>query len=419
MIEDSIKLPLFRDKRELLIASILAIALFLLHLFFQYSHFINLKKRDFIIIKDARVLSVYPHRLKLYSSSIGVFYTKRYIRDIAPNDRLRLIIYPKEELSFIKYLKGAYFKSQLSSIVSKNLYSRDISHFIESQHKNSQIANFYKAIYFAYPLSKELRKRVSRLGVSHLIALSGFHLGILSAIIFLIISPIYKFFQNRYFPYRYIYKDLGVITLIILACYIYLTGYPPSLIRAYAMMVVAYIALIVGFDILHFSILALAFGVLIILMPSLLLSVAFWLSVLGVLYIFLILRFLEGRVRNSVLLYLLLSWLIFILMLPIIHSIFPTMTIYQLFSPILSILFILFYPISIILHLIGFGGLLDWGLERLFFDIYTKEYSVILPFGITFAYGLLTLISILKPRVFKYLLLSALLIDIYIFSYHL
>jgi len=416
MIEDSLKLPLFRDKKELLIASILAIALFLLHLSFQYSHFIDLKKRDFIIIKDAKVLSAYPHRLKLYSSSIGVFYTKRYIRDVAPNDRLRLIIYPKEELSFIKYLKGAYFKSKLSSIVSKNLYSRDISHFIESQHKNSQIADFYKAIYFAYPLSKELRKRVSRLGVSHLIALSGFHLGILSAIIFLILSPIYKFFQSRYFPYRYIYKDLGIITLIILASYIYLTGYPPSLLRAYAMMVVGYIALIVGVEILSFSTLALAFGVLIILLPSLLLSVAFWLSVVGVLYIFLIVRFLEGRVKSRILVYLLLSWLIFILMLPIIHSIFPTMTIYQLFSPILSILFILFYPISIILHLIGFGGVFDLGLERLFY-IDSKEYRVMIPFSITILYVIWTTVTIFKPRFFKSLLISALLIDIYILSY--
>jgi len=416
MIEDSLKLPLFRDKKELLIASILAIALFLLHLSFQYSHFIDLKKRDFIIIKDAKVLSAYPHRLKLYSSSIGVFYTKRYIRDVAPNDRLRLIIYPKEELSFIKYLKGAYFKSKLSSIVSKNLYSRDISHFIESQHKNSQIADFYKAIYFAYPLSKELRKRVSRLGVSHLIALSGFHLGILSAIIFLILSPIYKFFQSRYFPYRYIYKDLGVITLIILASYIYLTGYPPSLLRAYAMMVVGYIALIVGVEILSFSTLALAFGVLIILLPSLLLSVAFWLSIVGVLYIFLIVKFLEGRVKSRILVYLLLSWLIFILMLPIIHSIFPTTTIYQLFSPILSILFILFYPISIILHLIGFGGVFDLGLERLFY-IDSKEYRVMIPFSITILYVIWTTVTIFKPRFFKSLLISALLIDIYILSY--
>ena len=60
------------------------------------------------------------------------------------------------------------------------------------------------------------------------------------------------------------------------------------------------------------------------------------------------------------------SFSIFILMLPIVHTIFSITATTQLYSPLLSLLFSIFYPISILLHIIGFGNLFDGLLEQLF-----------------------------------------------------
>ena len=38
--------------------------------------------------------------------------------------------------------------------------------------------------FFATPLAKEVREKISLFGVSHLVALSGFHLGILWALVY-------------------------------------------------------------------------------------------------------------------------------------------------------------------------------------------------------------------------------------------
>ena len=46
-------------------------------------------------------------------------------------------------------------------------------------------------------------------------------------------------------------------------------------------------------------------------------------------------------------------------MLPVVHMIFPVTSVYQLLSPLLSIVFIPFYPFVMLLHLLGMGGLLD------------------------------------------------------------
>jgi competence protein ComEC len=90
-------------------------------------------------------------------------------------------------------------------------------------------------------------------------------------------------------------------------------------------------------------------------------SLSFWLSVGGVFYIFLILHY----IKNKKVLLFLIPVLIHILMIPVAHSIFDEVSIYQWSSILFSWIFIPFYPISFILHLIGFGGAFDSILERL------------------------------------------------------
>jgi len=235
---------------------------------------------------------------------------------------------------------------------------------IASQHENSQIVDFYQAIFLATPLQKELRKQVSILGVSHLIALSGFHLGILWGVLFFIFRPLYRLVQQSHFPYRFDLIDVGFFTLLLLGWYVWFVDSPASLLRSYTMMVMGWVAMIFGVELLTFTFLATMIMILLLLFPKMLLSLAFWFSVLGVFYIFLLVE--RFKSLNKLLMMLLISFGIFVLMLPIVHIIFPTTSTFQLYSPFLSLAFTPFYPLSILAHLIGFGGVFDGFLLALF-----------------------------------------------------
>jgi competence protein ComEC len=50
---------------------------------------------------------------------------------------------------------------------------------------------------------------------------------------------------------------------------------------------------------------------------------------------------------------------IYALMLPLTHALFPLVSPWQHLSPLLSLGFVLFYPLAILLHLLGVGGWLD------------------------------------------------------------
>jgi competence protein ComEC len=102
-----------------------------------------------------------------------------------------------------------------------------------------------------------------------------------------------------------------------------------------------------------------------LLFPVLLVSLGFWLSIMGVFYIFLLLRY-ASEVNSWIVSLLFIPLGIFVLMLPVVHGIFGLTTPMQLLSPLLSLSFVLFYPLSMLLHLLGLGGVLDSGLLWLF-----------------------------------------------------
>ncbi|MCD8544847.1 MAG: hypothetical protein LRY52_08365 [Sulfurospirillum cavolei] len=50
---------------------------------------------------------------------------------------------------------------------------------------------------------------------------------------------------------------------------------------------------------------------------------------------------------------------VFFLMLPLVHTFFPVFTFLQLTTPITSLVFVAFYPLGVVLHVMGYGGFLD------------------------------------------------------------
>ena len=367
------KPKLFLTLKEFYLSMLFLLFLLSVRLFFFHQEYKEFKAKPFYYT-DVEVIQAYEKWnddryytiLKLYSPTLDMnFFSRTKVRakDITPN--LRLKLFPHDDMKFSDYLGTSFIFSKINEVQEPvKMAKNDLLLAIEKQHENSMISSFYKAIFFATPLDKELRKQVSSLGVSHLIALSGFHLAILSALLFFLLRPFYRVAQQRYFPYRFDLYDVGFMVLVILAWYVWFVDAPPSLIRSYAMMFMAWVLLVLGMELISFTFLMTIVLLLLVIFPKMLLSLAFWFSVMGVFYIFLLLQYFSHL--NKYLITLLISFGIFVLMLPIVHMVFPVVNPLQLTSPFLSLGFSFFYPTSMGLHLIGQGDMFDSLLLKLF-----------------------------------------------------
>jgi len=398
------------------------ITLLSMRLFFLYEAYGEFKLKPFYYT-EVEVIQAYEkwsddkyHTiLKLYAPSLDLnFFSRTKIRAKEISSRLRLKLFPNQEMRFVDYLGTSFIFSSVNEIYKEkeSIKNRALL-FIENQHQNAMVVSFYKAIYFATPLDKSLRKQVSSLGVSHLIALSGFHLAILSTLLFFLLRPLYRLFQQRYFPYRFDLHDVGFLVLMLLAWYVWFVDAPPSLLRSYAMMMGGWILLVVGVELLSFTFLSMIVLLLLVIFPKMLLSLAFWFSVSGVFYIFLLLK--HFAQLNKYWMTLFITFGIFLLMLPIVHMVFPVVNLLQLTSPFLSLIFMLFYPLSMGLHLLGIGDLLDSLLIKLF-SLRSTETLFTLPFEYGWSYLVLSAFAISSKKIFYGLLLVSVLFSVCLFT---
>ncbi|HIP61173.1 MAG TPA: ComEC/Rec2 family competence protein, partial [Sulfurovum sp.] len=360
------KPKLFLETRDFIIFVAIFVFIIALRLAWSYQSYSSFISKPFYYL-DVTVLNAYQKSrdgkeytvLKLSSDSGLTFFTSSYRKDNLKNKRLRVQIYPSDNISFVDYLGYFYVKSRIKDVQELETTTKDILlSKVSSQHQNSSISSFYNAIFFATALQKELRDKVSALGVSHLVALSGFHLGILWGLIYGVLLLGYRPLQKRYFPYRYALFDIGIVAILLLGSYVWFVDFPPSLVRSFAMVLVGWVVILLGIELLSFTFLTTIALVLISLFPSLLVSLGFQLSIMGVFYIFLLLQY-SIDVNKWLISILFIPFGIFILMLPVVHGIFGLTTPYQLLSPVLSLLFVPFYPLAMLLHISGMGDVLD------------------------------------------------------------
>jgi competence protein ComEC len=367
------KPKLFEDRKSFSLTMSVLLLLLLIHLVFRYTMYREFIHKPFYFT-HAKVLSAYTkHKrnrsyqvLKLRSDDGLTFYTTTHEKEDLTGYRLRLQLFPVSTISFFDYLGSFYIKSRIKkkeklSSGIKDVWQRNVM----LQHNDPKLGTFYNAIFFASPLSKELRHTISLLGISHLVALSGFHLGILWGLVYSILLILYRPLQQHYFPYRYALADIGLVTVVILGIYVWFVGAPPSLLRSYAMVLIGWSMLLMGVELLSFTFLATVTVLLTVLFPSLLVSLGFWFSIAGVYFIFLLLCYTHKWQKWHISLYVIPIG-IFLLMLPVVHFFFPVTSPYQMLSPLLSLLFVPFYPLAILLHLIGEGSIFDTALEWLF-----------------------------------------------------
>jgi len=203
--------------------------------------------------------------------------------------------------------------------------------------------------------------------------------------------------------------------MILLGLYVWFVDFPPSLVRSYAMVLVGWGVLLLGMELLSFTFLTTILLTLVVLFPSLLVSLSFWLSVVGVFYIFLLLQY--TKEFNAKLISLVfIPFGIFILMQPVVHGMFGVTSLYQLLSPLLSILFIAFYPLVMFLHLVGMGDMFDGSLLWLF-SLPNHTTEQLLPMWLVLGYLGASMMAIWNKKIFYLVLATACLYMLYLFIF--
>jgi len=366
------RVSLFNKRQDFFISLLISFTIFLFSLLLEYKSYKEFTVFDSALVK-ATVLKQYTKTkknrtyqvLKLKDEDGLTFYTtaKKSLQNLK-NTEIELEIWPKD-LTFYKYLTTFYAASKIVETKSKSTTKKKLNAYISSSHKDADIANIYHALYTATPLEWELQKTFSFLGVSHLLAISGFHLGVLSALLFFFIRPVYTFAQDRFFPYRNAKRDIFFITAILLFAYMLFLDSPPSLIRAFGMLLVGFVLYDRGIKIVSMQTLFLTLLLLLAFFPRLFFSLGFWLSASGVFYIFLFL--IHFKDLSKIWQFILLPFWVYLLMLPFSLAIFGNFSLYHPLSILWTTLFTLFYPLSIVLHIVGFGDFFDpallWLLE--------------------------------------------------------
>ena len=363
------KVSLFEYRRDYIALVLLFLLLSSLSLAYEYYNYKELTKFDSQLV-TATVLKQYTKSklkksgkrktyqvLKLKSEDGFTFYTtaSKNLENIKARE-VQLEVWARK-ISFFEYMRSFYAFSKILQIYPDNDYKTKLNNAIAKQHEDEDISLIYQALYTAKQLPYHLQKKLSELGLSHLVAISGFHLGVLSTLLFFLLKYPYKFLQRHLFPYRSYKRDSFTIIAIVLLGYLLFLDQPPSLLRAYVMLVVGFILYERHVEILSMQTLSLTILLILALYPRLYFSVGFWLSVSGVFYIFLFLIHFQNLNRYEQ--FLLLPLWIYFFMLPYSLILFGNFSLYHPLSIVLSSLFTLFYPLSILLHTIGHGDLLD------------------------------------------------------------
>lgn len=416
------KVSLFNTKRDFLIFIFICGFAFTYALLIEYNNYKNLTKFDSNII-TATIIKQYEKTkikkngktktyqvLKLKSEKGFSFYTTKN-KTFSPSKgkKIEIEIWAGKT-TFYEYMTGFFAFSKIIHIYNTPTLKEDLNSYLSSVHINKDVSSIYKALYTATPLPRHLQQTFSTLGISHLLAISGFHLGVLSALLFFIFRTPYKYFQNRYFPFRSYKRDSFIVISLLLFSYLLFLDIPASLLRAFVMLIVGFVLYDRGFKIISMMTLLLTAILIVSFSPRLIFSLGFWLSVSGVFYIFLFL--IHFKHLNKILQFILVPIWVYLMMLPISLFIFENFSIYHPLSIIWTSLFTVFYPFSIFLHSVGFGSLLDDVLLFLL-NIDVDGIKINIPWQIISSFILLSILSVYKKIFVWLLLLMSLLIFIY------
>lgn len=395
------------------------IIILLINISIEYSKYQELID-DEVYETKAKVLNIYPKKdyniLRLSAPNFDFFTNIDKSESVEKLDILNILILSKN-ISFLDYLKGFYAKSIIFKKIEKQSSFKDeIIKKIDSNHEDNITKELFQALFLAIPISKELRDICTNYGISHLIALSGFHLGVLSFVIYWIFYFPYTYLHKKYFLYRNKKYDLLLVSISFLFFYLILTNVVPSLLRAFVMFVFAIFLLRYNIKLFSYTTLFIVFLIVISLFPKYFFSLGFWFSIIAVFYIFLFLQYFSKL--NKYLQIVLFNLWMFLIFNPIVHFYFPQTSYEQFLSPLITILFTFFYPFEIFAHIFDFAIYFDGFIKKfLYWDMYV--YNVETPFYFFIVYLMFSLASIFYKKAFWVLNILMIIFNLYLYNPYL
>lgn len=333
--------------------------------FKYFTHFDDPLVRAQVIDQEVRLINDQPKtsmKLRLDNGSLCRCVMSPNLRDL--RGREVLVELQVAKVSFLDYLKGFRSRGSIHEVYPLLSLKEHWYRTIAQVHEDQWMKELYGALFVATPMSQELQTLVGAMGLSHILSISGYHFGILSLIAFFFLRPSYRWFQNRYFPYRHGNRDLFFIVLGLLFFYLWALEFIPPMVRSFGMIAVGYFLYDRGVKIISFQTLLIAIGLLLAFFPKLFFALGFWFSSFGVLSIFIFVRYYEHWKPWQI--FLALHIWCYLVMLPISLAIFGTFGFWHIGSIPLALLFNLYYPAVLALHLTPWGNFFDPYLIALF-----------------------------------------------------
>lgn len=398
-----------------IVSIILLIFIFLINLSIEYNKYLDFIDEE-IYETNVEVLNIYEkptyNILRLKAQNFEFFTNIDKSENIKKSDLLNMTII-SQNISFLDYIKGFYTKNIYFDYLEKTpKFSDKIAKKIDLNHQDEMIKELFQALFLATPISKDLRNICTNYSISHLIALSGFHLVVLSFVIYWFLYFPYSFFHQKYFSFRNKKYDLLLVSIFLLFCYLILTGIVPSLLRAFVMFVLTIFLLRSNIKIVSFMNLLFTFLIVISLFPKFLFSLGFWFSIMAVFYIFLFIKYFSN-LNKYVQIVFFNIWM-FLIFNPIVHFYFPQTSYEQFLSIIITIFFTFFYPFEIFAHIFDFAIYFD-GFIKSFLEYKMYVYEVFTPFYFFAIFLIFSFLSIFYKKAF--LILNILMIFFNIFLY--
>ncbi|MCT7487300.1 ComEC/Rec2 family competence protein [Aliarcobacter cryaerophilus] len=373
---------------------------FMINILFNYLSYKELKK-EYIFETKAEVLNIYPKEkfdvIKLKGDGFEFFASFSKDENIKKLDFLN-VVFDTRNITFYTYLKGFFTKILYFERGEKNNSVKEkIIKNIEENHDDFMIRELFNALFLAIPVSSQLRDIITAYGIAHVVALSGFHIVVLSFIIYWILYFPYSFFQNKYFPYRNRRFDILLITMAILFYYLLLTDIVPSLLRAFVLFSLGLYLLRSNIKVISYLTLFYTFLIVIALFPQYIFNIGFWFSIFAVFYIYLFIQYFKNG--NKILLYIFFNIWMFLIFNPIVHFFFAQTAIEQFYSIPITIFFTIFYPLEIVAHIFNFSIYFDEFL-KIFLENRIEVYEVFTPLYFFILYILFSFFSIWSKKSF-------------------
>lgn len=406
-------------KNNYFLTIFLLFILFILNIFWEYSRFLDFKKEDIFEVK-AQILNIYEkdnfNILKLSADKFEFHSKINKSEDLRKLDYIFLAI-DTRNIVFMDFIKGFYTNIiYFEKLEKDNSFKEKVLNNILENHTNPQIIELFNALFLAVPVDSSLRDIITSYGIAHVVALSGFHLVVLSFVIYWILYYPYSYFHQKYFPFRNKKFDILIVIMFVLFYYLLLTNIVPSLLRAFVLFCMGIFLLRSNIKIISYITLFYTFLIVISLFPKYIFSIGFWFSIFAVFYIYLFLQYFNKG--NKLFLYIFFNIWMFLVFNPIVHFFFAQTALEQFYSIPITIFFNIFYPAEIFAHILNISHYFDNFLD-IFLNYKIEVYSVYTPFYLFIFYIIISILAVFYRYAFWFLNILIVGFNLYLYLFKL